>query len=57
MDRCEIDEELKAVKRGKNGQPYQMANSYVHLLSAVRYLYHMPYRQLEGSPQKKNYIG
>ena len=42
------EEELKAVNRGKNGRPYQMAASYIQLLSAVRYLYQMPYRQLEG---------
>jgi hypothetical protein len=42
------EEELKAANRGKNGRPYQMAASYIQLLSAVRYLYWMPYRQLEG---------
>ena len=42
------DEELKAVNRGKNGRPFRMAASYIQLLSAVRYLYQMPYRQLEG---------
>ena len=42
------EEELKAVNRGKNGRPYRMAASYIQLLSAVRYLYQMPYRQLEG---------
>jgi hypothetical protein len=41
------DEELKTANRGKNGRPYQMADSYVQLLSAVRYLYQMPYRRLE----------
>ena len=42
------EEELKAANRGKNGRPYQMAASYIQLLAAVRYLYQMPYRQLEG---------
>ena len=42
------EEELKAVNRGKNGRPYRMAASYIQLLSAVRYLYQMPYRRLEG---------
>jgi hypothetical protein len=42
------EEELKAANRGKNGRPYRMAASYIQLLSAVRYLYQMPYRQLEG---------
>jgi hypothetical protein len=42
------EEELKAVNRGKNGRPYQMAASYIQVLATVRYLYQMPYRQLEG---------
>jgi len=42
------EEELKAVNRGKNGRPFRMAASYIQLLAAVRYLYQMPYRQLEG---------
>ena len=41
-------EELNTSNKGKNGRPYQMAASYIQLLSAVRYLYQMPYRQLEG---------
>jgi len=42
------DKELKAANQGKNGRPFRMAASYIQLLSAVRYLYQMPYRQLEG---------
>jgi len=42
------EEELKAANRGKNGRPFRMAASYIQLLAAVRYLYQMPYRQLEG---------
>ena len=42
------EEELKAANRGKNGRPFRMAASYTQLLAAVRYLYQMPYRQLEG---------
>jgi hypothetical protein len=42
------EEELKAANRGKNGRPYQMAASYIQVLAAVRYLYQMHYRQLEG---------
>jgi len=42
------EEELKTANQGKNGRPYQMTASYIQLLSAVRYLYQMPYRQLEG---------
>ena len=42
------NEELKAANRGENGRPFRMAASIIQLLSAVRYLYQMPYRQLEG---------
>jgi hypothetical protein len=42
------EEELKTANRGKNGRPYQIAASYIQLLTAIRYLYQMPYRQLEG---------
>jgi hypothetical protein len=42
------EEELKTANQGKNGRPFRMAASYIQLLSAVRYLYQMPYRQLEG---------
>jgi hypothetical protein len=41
------EEELKAANRGKNGRPFRMAASYIQVLAAVRYLYQMPYRQLE----------
>jgi hypothetical protein len=41
-------QELKKMKKGKRGRSYQIANSYIQLLAAVRYLYQMPYRQLEG---------
>jgi hypothetical protein len=40
--------ELKTMNTHKRGPHYRMANSYIQLLSAVRYLYQMPYRQLEG---------
>jgi hypothetical protein len=42
------EEELKAANQGKNGRPFRMATSYIQFLSAVRYLYQMPIRQLEG---------
>ena len=41
-------QELKTMNKGRRGRPYLLANTYVELLSAVRYLYGMPYRQLEG---------
>jgi hypothetical protein len=40
--------ELKKMNEGRPGPRYKLANSYVELLAAVRYLYQMPYRQLEG---------
>ena len=39
---------LKKMNEGRPGPRYKLANSYVELLAAVRYLYSMPYRQLEG---------
>jgi len=41
-------QELKTMNTHKRGPHYRLANSYIQLLSAVRYLYQMPYRQLEG---------
>lgn len=46
LEGCE--EELEAMNRGKTGPPYRLATSYIQLLAAVRYLFSMPYRQLEG---------
>jgi len=40
--------ELEDMNRGRPGPRYRLANSYIQLLAAVRYLYQMPYRQLEG---------
>jgi len=40
--------ELKKMNEGRPGPKFKLANSYVELLAAVRYLYQMPYRQLEG---------
>jgi len=42
------EQELKTMNKGRRGRPHLPANTYVELLSAVRYLYGMPYRQLEG---------
>lgn len=42
------EEELEALNQGKVGPPYRLAPSYIQLLASVRYLYQMPYRQLEG---------
>src|SRR4030065_2600195 len=40
--------ELENMNEGRPGPRYKLANSYIQLLAAVRYLYQMPYRQLEG---------
>lgn len=42
------EEELEAMNHGKTGPPYRLAHSHIQLLSTVRLLYSMPYRQLEG---------
>jgi hypothetical protein len=42
------EQELKTMNTHKRGPHYRMANNYIQLLAAVRYLYAMPYRQLEG---------
>jgi len=40
--------ELDAMNHGKEGRPYKLTPTYIHFLTAVRYLFQMPYRQLEG---------
>ena len=42
------EKELETMNKGKVGPPYRLTPSYIQLLTAVRYLYQMPYRQLEG---------
>jgi hypothetical protein len=42
------NEELENMNKGKRGPHYKIADTYIHLLTAIRYLYQMPYRQLEG---------
>ncbi|MDH5200480.1 MAG: transposase, partial [Candidatus Bathyarchaeota archaeon] len=41
-------QELKKMNKGKRERSYRIVNSYVQLLAVVRYLFSMPYRQLEG---------
>jgi len=33
---------------GKVGRPFKIANGYIVFLAVVRYLFSMPYRQIEG---------
>jgi hypothetical protein len=40
--------ELKTMNKHRIGRPYTLSNSIIKLLTAVRYLYGLPYRQLEG---------
>jgi len=40
--------ELENMNEGRPGPRYKLAASYIQLLAAIRYLYGMPYRQLEG---------
>ena len=42
------EQELEAMNTGKVGPPYKLTPSYIQLLTTIRYLYRMPYRQLEG---------
>ena len=39
--------ELENMNKGRPGPRYKHANSIIHLLAAIRYLYQMPYRQLK----------
>ena len=40
--------ELEEMNKGRPGPRYKLANTYIQLLAIVRYLFQMPYRQLEG---------
>jgi len=42
------DKELENMNEGRPGPRYKLANSYIQLLTTIRYLYSLPYRQLEG---------
>jgi len=42
------DRDLESMNKRKAGRPYKLTESYVEFLSVVRYLFIMPYRQLEG---------
>ena len=42
------NEELNALNQGKVGRPFTLTDSHVKFLSIIRYVFAMPYRQLEG---------
>jgi len=48
------DEELEAMNRGKEGRPFTLTSSHVVFLAVVRYLFGLPYRQLEGFTRALN---
>jgi len=41
-------QELETMNKHKKGRNYHIPNTYIQLLATIRYLYGMPYRQLEG---------
>jgi hypothetical protein len=46
LERYDLD--LSLLNLGKVGRPYRVTYMYVMFLAVVRYLFSMPYRQLEG---------
>jgi hypothetical protein len=42
------DYELSLLNDGKVGRPFKITYGYIVFLSVVRYLFSMPYRQIEG---------
>jgi len=48
------EDELRAMNREKVGRPYALIWRYMEFLSVVRYLFVMPYRQLEGFTRAMN---
>ena len=48
------EEELKTMNGGKVGRPFTLAHSHVVFLAVVRYLFGLPYRQLEGFTRALN---
>jgi transposase len=42
------EDELEAMNRCKEGRPFTLTRSHIEFLAVVRYLFGLPYRQLEG---------
>jgi IS5 family transposase len=42
------EKELEKMNQGRPGPRYKLTHSYIAFLAAVRYIYGLPYRQLEG---------
>lgn len=47
-------EELEEMNRGKEGRRFTLTHSHIRFLGVVRYLFSMPYRQLEGFARALN---
>jgi len=48
------DDELRAMNRCKEGRPFALTGSHIMFLAVVRYLFGLPYRQLEGFTRALN---
>jgi hypothetical protein len=48
------DFEFSVMNDGKVGRPFKLTDGYVEFLMVVRYLFSMPYRQLEGFTRALN---
>jgi len=46
--------ELKSMNDGKVGRPFKLTKGYIEFLIVVRYLFSMPYRQIEGFTRALN---
>ena len=48
------EEELRSMNGGREGRPFTLTGSHVVFLAVVRYLFGLPYRQLEGFSRALN---
>lgn len=48
------EDELKSMNRCKEGRPFTLTSSHIMFLAVVRYLFGLPYRQLEGFSRALN---
>ena len=47
-------DELEAMNRGKESRPFTLTNSHIEFPAVVRYLFSLPYRQLEAFTKALN---
>jgi transposase len=50
----EYDNELRIMNNCKVGHPFKLTNGYIKFLTIIRYLFSMPYRQIEGFTRALN---